>query len=71
LFGIATIAIVLQLFLNLESIRYTLYTGEPIYGAFLCLRPGPQVWAAVYAVLAICHLAGSRAFCSEYRVLAG
>lgn len=57
LFGIATIAIVLQLFLNLESIRYTLYSGEPIYGAFLRLRPGPQFWAAVYAMLAVCQLA--------------
>src|SRR6187401_971520 len=31
IFGIATIAIILQVFFNLEAIRYTLYTGEPIY----------------------------------------
>src|SRR5687767_5146710 len=31
IFLIATVAILLQVIFNLEAIRYTLYTGEPIY----------------------------------------
>ncbi len=55
--GVVTIAIVLQVILNLEAIRYTLYTGEPIYGGFLRLWPGPRLWAPVYALLAFVQLA--------------
>ena len=40
IFLIASIAIVLQVIFNLEAIRYTLYTGEPIYGGIMRLRPG-------------------------------
>jgi hypothetical protein len=54
--GVATIAIALQLAFNLEAIRYTLYTGEPIYTGFMRLAPGPTVWAVVYAVLTIVQL---------------
>ena len=49
--GIVTIAIVLQVIFNLEGIRYTLYTGEPIYGGFLRLWPGPRFWTPVYILL--------------------
>ena len=38
IFLIATIAIVLQVIFNLEAIRYTLYTGEPIYGGIMRLQ---------------------------------
>ncbi len=48
LMGVATFGIAAQLFFNLEAIRYTLYTGEPIYGGFLRLRPGPRFWAQFY-----------------------
>lgn len=54
--GVATIAIVLQLVLNLEGIRYTLYTGEPIYTGFMRLKPRPGFWAFVYSLLAILQL---------------
>jgi len=54
--GVATIAIVLQLVLNLEGIRYTLYTGEPIYTGFMRLKPRPGFWAFIYASLAIVQL---------------
>lgn len=57
LLGIATIAIILQATFNMEAIRYTLYTGEPIFGGFLRLRPGPAFWATVYAIISIVHLA--------------
>jgi hypothetical protein len=56
LMWIATIAIALQVVFNLEAIRYTLYTGEPIYGGFLRLKPGPVFWAIVYTIIAVLQL---------------
>jgi hypothetical protein len=50
IFLIATIAIALQVVFNLEAIRYTVYTGEPIYGGIMRLKPGPRFWAAFYSV---------------------
>ena len=55
-FLIATLAIVLQMVFNLEAIRYTLYTGEPIYGGIMRLRPGPRFWAGFYAVIGFVQL---------------
>jgi len=45
---LATLAILLQSFLNVECIRYALYTGEPVFTGFLRCRPGPRFWAVVY-----------------------
>jgi hypothetical protein len=56
IFLIATMAIGLQVLLNLEAIRYTLYTGEPIYGGIMRLKPGPRWWAAFYSVLGFFQL---------------
>ena len=56
IFLIATIAIALQAVFNLEAIRYTLYTGEPIFGGFMRLKPGPRFWAAFYSVLGFFQL---------------
>ena len=47
IFLIATVAIALQVVFNLEAIRYTLYTGEPIYGGIMRLKPGPRFWAGL------------------------
>ena len=55
-FLIATAAIGLQVVFNLEAIRYTLYTGEPIYGGIMRLWPGPRFWAGFYAVLGFFQL---------------
>jgi hypothetical protein len=44
LMWIATIAIVLQVFYNLECGRYALYCGEPIFTGFLRTKPGPRFW---------------------------
>ena len=41
---------------NLEAIRYTLYTGEPILAGIMRLSPGPRVWAAFYTVLGFFQL---------------
>lgn len=44
LMWIATIAIVLQVFYNLECGRYALYCGEPVLTGFMRLSPGPRFW---------------------------
>lgn len=44
LMWIATIAIILQVFYNLECGRYALYCGEPIFTGFMRTRPGPRFW---------------------------
>jgi len=56
IFAIATIAIVLQVIFNLEAIRYTLYTGEPIYGGIMRMWPGPRFWAGFYSTLGFFQL---------------
>ena len=56
IFLIATVAIALQVFFNLEAIRYTLYTGEPIYGGIMRLKPGPRFWAVFYSFLGFFQL---------------
>src|SRR5829696_414461 len=56
IFLIATIAILLQVIFNLEAIRYTLYTGEPIYGGFMRLKPGPKFWGGFYSMIGFLQL---------------
>jgi len=56
IFLIATVAILLQVVFNLEAIRYTLYTGEPIWGGIMRLKPGPRFWTAFYAVISFLQL---------------
>jgi hypothetical protein len=56
IFLIVTVAIVLQVIFNLEAIRYTLYTGEPIYGGIMRLKPGPKFWAGFYTVVGFLQL---------------
>jgi hypothetical protein len=53
---IATAAILLQSVLNLEAVRYTLYTGEPILTGVMRLSPGPAVWMLVFGLLAVAQL---------------
>ena len=52
---VVTVAIILQLALNLEFIRYTVYTGEPVINGFLRLAPHPLFWGGVYILLALFH----------------
>lgn len=56
IFLIVTAAIFLQVIFNLEAIRYTLYTGEPIYGGIMRLRPGPKFWAIFYTIVGFLQL---------------
>jgi hypothetical protein len=56
IFWIATIGIVLQVLFNMEAIRYTLYTGEPILSGIMRLRPGANFWGLTYIALAAAQL---------------
>ena len=50
------VSIVLQAIINTESIRYTMYTGEPIYTGFMRTAPGSQFWSIFYITLAFFQL---------------
>ena len=56
IFLLVTVAIFLQVIFNLEAIRYTLYTGEPIYGGIMRLKPGASFWAVFYSILGFLQL---------------
>lgn len=56
LLWLATISIVLQVFYNLEVMRYTLYCGEPIFSGFFRTWPGPRLWTLCYMTLFIAHI---------------
>ena len=45
------LSILMQLFYNLEVMRYTLYCGEPVHVGFCRSWPGRRVWIPFYAVL--------------------
>jgi hypothetical protein len=51
LLWITTGAVLLQVLLNLEMARYTLYTGEPIVVGYMRTWPGPGFWGWTYSVL--------------------
>lgn len=54
---VATVAVVIQTIFNLEAVRYTLYTGEPIVTGFMRLNPGKLFWAWFYILIGIAQLA--------------
>jgi hypothetical protein len=54
---VATLGICLQMLFNLEGIRYTLYTGEPILTGIMRLRPGPWFWGPIYIALGAAQMA--------------
>lgn len=51
LLWIATLAIALQVFYNLECGRYAIYCGEPILTGFLRMPPAPRFWVGVILLL--------------------
>ncbi|MDA1232239.1 MAG: Nramp family divalent metal transporter [Planctomycetota bacterium] len=53
LMWIATVAILCQVFYNVECGRYALYTGEPVFTGFMRTRPGPRVWVGVALLLSL------------------
>ena len=44
-------AIIFQTIFNLELMRYTLATGEPVFTGFMRTRPSSTLWAWFYAIL--------------------
>lgn len=50
---VAPLAIIAQVILNTEVMRYTLVTGEPIFTGFMRTRPGPKFWLLGYFFLDI------------------
>lgn len=56
LMWIATIAIVLQVFYNIECGRYALYCGEPIFTGFMRTKPGPRFWMSAVLTLNLAAL---------------
>ncbi len=48
LLWITTISTTLQTFLNLEMVRYTIVTGEPITLGFMRLAPGKAFWGILF-----------------------
>ena len=53
LLWITLISVFLQVMLNLEMARYTLYTGEPIMTGYMRTWPGPAFWGWTYGVLGV------------------
>ena len=53
LMWIATIAIICQIFYNMECGRYALYTGEPVFTGFMRNKPGPGFWIGTFALFNI------------------
>jgi hypothetical protein len=51
LLWITTVSVLLQVFLNMEMCRYTMYTGEPVFVGYMRTKPGPVFWGWVYAAL--------------------
>jgi len=55
LLWITTVSSILQVFLNLEMCRYTLYTGEPITVGFMRLAPGKAFWGWLFTIIGFCE----------------
>jgi hypothetical protein len=51
LLWIATLAILFQVFYNIECGRYALYCGEPVFTGFMRSRPGPMFWMGLILLI--------------------
>lgn len=51
LMWVATVSIIFQIFYNLAIMRYTLYSGEPVFVGFFRTPPGPRFWAFFYLLI--------------------
>jgi hypothetical protein len=56
LMWIATVAIILQVFYNMECGRYALYCGEPVFTGFMRCKPSPGFWVGLMMLLNISAL---------------
>jgi len=55
LLWVTTVSSLLQVFLNIEMARYTLYTGEPITVGFMRLKPGKAFWGWLFTIIGFCE----------------
>jgi len=55
LLWVTTVSSILQVFLNLEMCRYTLYTGEPVTVGFMRLAPGKAFWGWFFTIIGFCE----------------
>jgi len=53
LMWIAAIAIIGQVFYNMECGRYALYTGEPVFTGLMRAKPGPPFWIGILLLLSL------------------
>lgn len=51
LLWVTLVAVFLQTVLNLELVRYTMYTGEPVFTGFMRTWPGRRFWVGIYGML--------------------
>lgn len=51
LMWLATLSIGFQVFYNLSVMRYTMYTGEPVFVGFFRTAPGPKFWVFFYLLV--------------------
>jgi hypothetical protein len=56
LLTIVTISVFFQVIVNTEAMRYTMYTGEPIFTGFMRTKPGALFWGNLYILLALLHI---------------
>ncbi len=47
----AALGCIFQAVLGLESIKYTIYCGQPIHRAYMKIGPWPKLWAIVWTLL--------------------
>ncbi|MHB8992971.1 MAG: Nramp family divalent metal transporter, partial [Chloroflexota bacterium] len=57
LLWIVTVSVLLQLALNMEMLRYTVATGEPIWTGYMRTKPGPAFWGWVYTIMGAFQIA--------------
>lgn len=51
LLWITTVAVILQVILNMEFARYVMYTGETAFSGFMRTSPGPRFWGWAYTIM--------------------
>lgn len=56
LMWIASVAIILQVFYNIECGRYALYTGEPVFTGFMRTKPSAGFWIGVAFLFSLSSL---------------
>ncbi len=57
LLWIVTVSCCLQILLNMEMLRYTVATGEPIWTGYMRTSPGPNFWGWLYTIMGALQIA--------------